>query len=111
MPDLEDMLGETPEVWTGDEQKKSAPVLDPDSLDGLLGDTPQEWTGDDHRRGAPVLEGSIDNLLGDTPEVWRNDQRRGAPVLEEEVMLDNPAQTEWKKEEKIFLKGYNRFIK
>ena len=100
MPDLEDMLGETPEVWTGDEQKKNAPQLDPDSLEGLLGETPQEWTGDDHKKGAPVLEGGIDSLLGDTPEVWSDDQRRGAPVLEEEVMLDNPAQTEWKKEEK-----------
>ncbi|MEE5992685.1 MAG: hypothetical protein V3G42_05525 [Oscillospiraceae bacterium] len=101
MPDLEDMLGENPEVWTENEPRKTTPQLDPDSIEGLLGETPQEWTGDDHRRGAPVLEdGSIDDLLGDTPQVWSGNDKRGAPVVEEEVTLDDPTQTEWKKEQK-----------
>ena len=100
MPDFNDMLGENPEVWTEDEPRKTAPQIDPDSLDGLLGDTPQEWTGDDHKKGAPVIDGGIDSLLGDTPEVWSGNDKKGAPVLDEEVMLDSPTQTEWRKEEK-----------
>ena len=65
MPDNDNLLGETPEVWTGNEEKKGAPVLDESDLAGLLGDEPQVWTG--------------------------NAQQKGAPVLEEQVVLDDPS--------------------
>ena len=64
MPDNDNLLGETPEIWTGSEEKKGAPVLDESDLAGLLGDEPQVWTG--------------------------NTQQKGAPVLDEQVMLDEP---------------------
>ena len=38
MPDLNDLLGEEPEVWNGDEQKRGAPKIDAADLMGLLGD-------------------------------------------------------------------------
>ena len=69
MPDNENLLGETPEVWTGNEEKKGAPVLDENDLAGLLGDEPQVWTG--------------------------NSQQKGAPVLEEQVVLDDPAAADY----------------
>ena len=65
MPDNENLLGETPEVWTGNDEKKGAPVLDESDLAGLLGEEPQVWAG--------------------------NTQQKGAPVLEEQVILDDPS--------------------
>lgn len=67
MPDNENLLGETPEVWTGNDEKKGAPVLDESDLAGLLGEEPQVWTG--------------------------NTGQKGAPVLDEQVVLDDPAAT------------------
>lgn len=87
MPDNDNLLGETPEVWTGSEEKKGAPVLDMADLDDLLGDEPQVWTGDTQRKGAPVLE---DEVLLDEPNQSWNDQKLGAPVLDEQVQLDTP---------------------
>lgn len=72
MPDLNDLLGEEPEVWTGDEQKRGAPKIDAADLMGLLGDEPEVWNG--------------------------NEQKRGAPVLAEQVLLDDPAQS-WQQQE------------
>ncbi len=66
MPDNENLLGETPEVWTGNEEKKGAPVLDENDLAGLLGDEPQVWTGNSQQKGAPVLE---EQVLLDEPSV------------------------------------------
>ena len=66
MPDNENLLGETPEVWTGSEEKKGAPVLDENDLAGLLGEEPQVWTGNTQQKGAPVLE---EQVLLDEPSV------------------------------------------
>ena len=87
MPDNENLLGETPEVWTGNEEKKGAPVLDVNDLNGLLGDEPQVWTGNDDKKGAPELDTS--GLLDDPAQTW-NEQKLGAPVLDEQVQLDEP---------------------
>ena len=87
MPDNENLLGETPEVWTGNEEKKGAPVLDLNDLDGLLGDEPQVWTGNDNKKGAPELDTA--GLLDDPAPTW-NEQKHGAPVLDEQVQLDTP---------------------
>ncbi len=88
MPDHDNLLGETPEVWTGNEEKKGAPVLDVNDLDGLLGEEPQVWNGNADKKGAPVLEEEV--LLDDPSQSW-NDQKLGAPVLEEQVQLDDPS--------------------
>lgn len=88
MPDNDNLLGETPEVWQGTEEKKGAPVLDEADLAGLLGEEPQVWTGDTAQKGAPVLEDEV--VLDDPGQTW-NDQKRGAPVLDEQVQLDDPS--------------------
>lgn len=88
MPDNDNLLGETPEVWTGNEEKKGAPVLDMADLDGLLGEEPQVWTGSAEQKGAPVIEDEV--LLDDPGQSW-NDQKLGAPVLDEQVQLDDPS--------------------
>ena len=87
MPDNDNLLGDTPEVWSGNEEKKGAPVLDMDDLEGLLGETPQTWGGNDQKLGAPELEEQV--VLDDPGQTW-NDQKLGAPVLEEQVQLDAP---------------------
>ena len=87
MPDNNnDLLGETPEVWTGNEEKKGAPVLDMSDLDGLLGDTPAVWDGGETKKGAPVLE---EQVQLDAPAQSWEDERRGAPVLDEAPQLDD----------------------
>ncbi|MBR7038310.1 MAG: hypothetical protein IKI21_03575 [Oscillospiraceae bacterium] len=87
MPDNNnDLLGETPEVWTGNEEKKGAPVLDMSDLDGLLGDTPAVWDGGETKKGAPVLE---EQVQLDAPAQSWVDERRGAPVLDEAPQLDD----------------------
>ena len=70
MPDLNDLLGETPEVWTGNEQKRGAPKIDADDLMGLLGDTPEVWNGNEQKRGAPVLAEQV--VLDDPAQNWQN---------------------------------------
>lgn len=70
MPDLNDLLGETPEVWTGDEQKRGAPKIDDADLMGLLGDTPEVWNGNEQKRGAPVLAEQV--VLDEPAQNWQN---------------------------------------
>lgn len=91
MPDLNDILGETPEVWTGSEEKKGAPVLDMDDLGALLGDEPQVWGGAEEKKGAPVLE---EQVLLDEPEQTWQEQKLGAPLLGEAPELDAPVYTQ-----------------
>ncbi len=87
MPDHDNLLGETPEVWTGSDEKKGAPVLDESDLAGLLGDEPQVWTGNAAQKGAPVLDEQVQ--LDDPSQSW-TEQKLGAPVLDEQVQLDAP---------------------
>ena len=87
MPDHDNLLGETPEVWSGNEEKKGAPVLDMDDLEGLLGDTPQAWGGGEQKLGAPVLEEQV--VLDDPGQSWE-DHKLGAPVLDEAPVLEEP---------------------
>ena len=68
MPDLDDMLGGLEEPTYQETEKKGAPKIDAADLEGLLGDEPAVWTGG-------------------------NEQKKGAPVLEEQVQLDAPEQT------------------
>lgn len=72
MPDLDDMLGGLEEPTYQETEKKGAPKIDAADLEGLLGDEPAVWDG--------------------------NAQKRGAPVLDEQVMLDEPEQ-EWQKQQ------------
>ena len=88
MPDNENLLGDTPEVWTGEDERKGAPVLDEADLAGLLGDEPEVWNGDAQKKGAPVLDSEV--LLDDPNQTW-NEQKLGAPVLDEQVQLDDPS--------------------
>lgn len=87
MPDNDNLLGETPEVWTGNDEKKGAPVLDMDDLGSLLGEEPQVWGGNEQKKGAPVLEEQV--LLDEPAQTW-NEQKLGAPVLDEAPVLDDP---------------------
>lgn len=90
MPDLNDLLGETPEVWTGDEQKRGAPKIDADDLMGLLGDTPEVWNGNEQKRGAPVLAEQV--VLDDPAQNWQNqsaDVHPDASVLQQAVSAED----------------------
>ncbi|MCR4644603.1 MAG: hypothetical protein K5695_04240 [Oscillospiraceae bacterium] len=88
MPDHDNLLGETPETWQGNDERRGAPVLDMNDLEGLLGDTPQTWGGNDQKLGAPELEEQV--VLDDPGQTW-NDQKLGAPALDEQVQLEAPS--------------------
>lgn len=85
MPDMDNLLGETPEVWTGNDEKKGAPVLDMDDLGGLLGEEPQVWGGTEEKRGAPVLEEQV--LLDEPAQQTWEEHKLGAPVLDDAPVL------------------------
>lgn len=87
MADNDNLLGETPEVWTGNEEKKGAPILDMDDLGGLLGEEPQVWSGSEQKKGAPVLEEQV--VLDEPTQTW-TENKLGAPVLDEAPVLDDP---------------------
>ncbi|MBQ8928608.1 MAG: hypothetical protein IJ055_10110 [Oscillospiraceae bacterium] len=97
MPDLE-KLPEGFEETTGykEEEKLGAPKIDASELEGLLGDEPAVWTGSGaEKRGAPVLEEQVEL---DAPEMsWQQDTAaapHGAPVLEEsaaDLLGEEPA--------------------
>ena len=84
MPEHDNLLGETPEVWTGNDEKKGAPVLDEGDLAGLLGEEPQVWTGNAGLKGAPVLD---EQVILDEPEVPTYTQT-AAPKHEDLLQAD-----------------------
>ena len=85
MPDNENLLGETPEVWTGNDEKKGAPVLDESDLAGLLGEEPEVWTGNSQQKGAPVLE---EQVVLDDPSAAAAYVEQAAPKHEELLQAD-----------------------
>lgn len=85
MPDNENLLGETPEVWTGSDEKKGAPVLDESDLAGLLGDEPEVWTGNSQQKGAPVLE---EQVVLDDPSAAAAYAEQAAPKHEDLLQAD-----------------------
>ena len=70
MPDLDDMLDGFEEPTYQETEKKGAPKIDAADLAGLLDDEPAVWTGNDQKRGAPVLD--TQNLLDEPEQTWQN---------------------------------------
>lgn len=80
MPDEKDILGGSEGTAYQEPEKKGAPILDLEDLEGLLGDTPEVWGGAAEKKGAPVLEEQVQ--LDDPEQSW-HEEKRGAPVLDE----------------------------
>jgi len=76
MPDLDDMLEGFEEPTYQETEKKGAPKVDAADLAGLLDDEPAVWTGNEQKRGAPVLD--TQNLLDEPEQVWQG-QNSSAP--------------------------------
>ncbi|MBR1529779.1 MAG: hypothetical protein IJ642_10825 [Oscillospiraceae bacterium] len=76
MPDLDDMLEGFEEPTYQETEKKGAPKVDAADLAGLLDDEPAVWTGNDQKRGAPVLD--TQNLLDEPEQTWQG-QTPSAP--------------------------------
>ncbi len=94
MPDLDDMLDELEEPVYQETEKKGAPKIDAADLEGLLDDEPAVWTGNDQKRGAPVLD--TQNLLDEPEQTWQ--EQKPASVndallnaAEEDLLGEEPA--------------------
>ncbi|MBR1554680.1 MAG: hypothetical protein IJ644_04720 [Oscillospiraceae bacterium] len=94
MPDLDDVLGTLEEPTYQETEKKGAPKLDDADLAGLLDDEPAVWSGNEQKRGAPVLD--TQNLLDEPEQTWQ--QQNPAPshdallnAADADLLSDEPA--------------------
>lgn len=69
MPDLDDLLGGLEEPTYQETEKRGAPKIDDADLIGLLGDEPEVWNGNEQKRGAPVLAEQV--LLDEPEQSWQ----------------------------------------
>ncbi|MDE6005090.1 MAG: hypothetical protein K2G88_06860 [Oscillospiraceae bacterium] len=84
MPDLDDLLGGLEEPTYQETAKKGAPKIDDADLIGLLGDEPQVWNGNEQKRGAPVLAEQV--LLDEPAQNWQEKKSNtNAPVLDASI--------------------------
>lgn len=89
MPDLDDML-DFEEPTYQETEKKGAPQIDQADLAGLLDDGPAVWTGNEQKRGAPVLD--TQNLLDEPEQTWQQQKPAASvqPVVENiDSLLDD----------------------
>ena len=93
MPDLDDVLGTLEEPTYQETEKKGAPKLDDADLAGLLDDEPAVWSGNEQKRGAPVLD--TQNLLDEPEQSWQSQTpaHDSGPVIEnaEDLLADDSA--------------------
>ena len=85
MSDLDDMLDGFEEPVYQETEKKGAPKIDDADLAGLLDDEPAVWTGNDQKRGAPVLE--TQNLLDEPEQTWQEQK----PAASHDALLNTAA--------------------
>lgn len=74
----------------------------PDNYDGLGGFEQPTYTAPE-KKGAPQIEApELDDILAPPPAAWtpQNSEKKGAPVVDEPVLLDDPAQNTWQSAEK-----------
>ncbi|MBR0484144.1 MAG: hypothetical protein IJJ69_05095 [Oscillospiraceae bacterium] len=93
MPDLDDVLGTLEEPTYQETEKKGAPKLDDADLAGLLDDEPAVWSGNEQKRGAPVLD--TQNLLDEAEQTWQEQKPASHNVLlntaEADLLGEEPA--------------------
>lgn len=91
MPDLNDMLEGLDTPTYIPEEKKGAPQIDAPELDDILAPPPAAWTPQNaERRGAPVVDEPV--LLDDpAPTTWKKTETKGAPDVEAPVLDDTPS--------------------
>ncbi len=93
MPDLNDMLEglDTPSYIP--EEKKGAPQIEAPALDDILAPPPAAWTPQNaEKKGAPVVDEPV--LLDDpAPTTWKKTEQKGAPDVEAPVLDDTPSYT------------------
>ncbi len=91
MPDMNDMLEGLDTPTYIPEEKKGAPQIDAPALDDLLAPPPAAWTPQNaERRGAPVVDEPV--LLDDpAPTTWKKTETKGAPDVEAPVLDDTPS--------------------
>ena len=85
MSDLDDMLDGFEEPVYQETEKKGAPKIDDADLAGLLDDEPAVWTGNDQKKGAPVLE--TQNLLDEPEQTWQEQK----PAASHDALLNAAA--------------------
>ena len=79
MPDLDDMLEGLDTPSYTETERKGAPKIDQADLAGLLDDEPAVWTGNEQKHGAPVLQDQ--NLLDEPEQVW-HEQKKDSSALQ-----------------------------
>ncbi|MBD5142691.1 MAG: hypothetical protein K2K06_00210 [Oscillospiraceae bacterium] len=87
MPDLDDLLGGLEEPTYQETEKRGAPKIDEADLLGLLGDEPEVWSGNEQKKGAPVLSEQV--LLDEPEQTWQeNKSKPDASVLNASIAED-----------------------
>lgn len=89
MPDKFDGLEDLAQPTYTAPEKKGAPQIEAPELDDILAPPPAAWTPqNDQRKGAPVVDEPV--LLDDPAPVWQS-EKKGAPQVDEPVLLEEPA--------------------
>ncbi len=89
MPDKFDGLEDFAQPTYTAPEKKGAPQIEAPELDDILAPPPAAWTPqNDQRKGAPVVDEPV--LLDDPAPVWQS-EKKGAPQVDEPVLLEEPA--------------------
>ena len=93
MSDFDDMLDDFEEPVYQETEKKGAPKIDAADLQGLLDDEPEVWNGGEQKRGAPVLTEQV--LLDEPEQAWQEQKTAASQssVLEaaEDLLSEEPA--------------------
>lgn len=90
MPDTIDGLGGFEQPTYTAPEKKGAPQIEAPELDDILAPPPAAWTPqNDVKKGAPVVDEPV--LLDDPAAAWQPTEKKGAPVVDEPVLLEEPA--------------------
>lgn len=88
MPDKIDGLEDFAQPTYTAPEKKGAPQIEAPELDDILAPPPAAWTPqNDVRKGAPVVDEPV--LLDDPAPVWQS-EKKGAPQVDEPVLLEDP---------------------
>ncbi|MBE6849167.1 MAG: hypothetical protein E7502_04575 [Ruminococcus sp.] len=88
MPDKFDGLEDFAQPTYTAPERKGAPQIAAPELDDVLAPPPAAWSAQTEKKGAPVVDEPV--LLDDPAAVWKKEEKKGAPQVDEPVLLETP---------------------